>query len=406
MKMKKLSKIRPEILDALLEHIGDPSDILNDRNAFLDLKKALIEKALEGEMTHHLGYPKHGNSLEENTRNGYSEKILATAEGQVPLTIPRDRAATFTPQLIQKHQRRVKALDDRIIALYARGMSMRDIQGYLQELYGTDVSPELISSVTDAVMEEVTAWQNRPLDSVYPIVYLDATMVKVHEDHRIINKSLYIALGINLEGHKEVLGLWIAQTEGAKFWLQVMTELKNRGLQEVYIACVDGLKGFPEAIQSVFPKTTIQLCIVHMIRNSLNYVPWKDRKAVAQDLKLIYTAPTKEMAFEGLQTFRLKWDDKYPIIADLWERHWQGIIPFFDFPPEIRKVIYTTNSVEALNRQIKKVTKTKGAFPNDQAVFKLVYLILQNASKKWTMPIREWKLALNQFAILYSDRDL
>lgn len=402
--MRKTQTIRPEVLDELLEVIGNPEDILNEKNVFLDLKKALIEKALEGELGYHLGYPKHGERVDENSRNGYSEKTLKTEKGAVTLNIPRDRTATFEPQLIRKHQRRVKALDDKIIALYARGMGMREIQDCLLDLYGTEVSPEFISSVTDSVMEEVTAWQNRPLDKAYPILYLDATVVKVHEDHRILNKSLYIALGINMEGQKEVLGLWMAQTEGAKFWLQVMTELKKRGIQDIYITCVDGLKGFPEAIQSVFPKITIQLCIVHMIRNSLNYVPWKDRKKVAQDLKMIYTASTKEEALLGLKAFRDLWDAQYPVIGDLWERHWQGIIPFLDFPQDIRKAIYTTNALEAINRQIKKIIKTKGAFPNDQAVFKLVFLVLQNASKKWTMPIRDWQLALNQFAILYSDR--
>lgn len=401
---KNKRKIRSELLDEILSMTDNPANFFNEQNLFFELKKAIMERALEGEMAHHLGYPKHGERQDSNARNGSTTKTLKTDQGNLQIQIPRDRESTFEPQLVKKHQTRIPALDDKIIALYGRGMSMRQIQDCLYDLYATDISPEFISSVTDSIIDQVTTWQNRPLDSVYPILYLDAMVVKVHEDNRIVNKSLYIAIGVNMDGHKDVLGLWLAKTEGAKFWLQVITELKNRGVHDIYIACVDGLKGFTEAINSVFPQTTVQLCLVHMIRNSLNYVPWKDRKAVAADLKNIYTAPTKEAAWQELQKFRKKWDGHYPTIADIWERNWQGVIPFMDFPDYIRKAIYTTNTIEAANRQIRKVIKTKGAFPNDQAVYKLVYLALQNAMKRWTMPIREWKLALNQFAILYTDR--
>lgn len=297
----------------------------------------------------------------------------------------------------------MQGFDDKIIAMYARGMSMRQIQEHLEEIYGTEVSPELISNVTDKVIDEVSVWQARALDKVYPILYLDCLVVKVRENNQIINKSLYLAIGVNMDGIKEVLGMWISKTEGAKFWLSVVTELKNRGVESIYIACVDGLKGFPEAINSVFPKTIVQLCIVHMVRGSLNYVPWKDRKLVAEDLKAIYTSANEQAAELALAAFKEKWDNKYPTIADSWARNWQAIIPFLAFPGYIRKAIYTTNSIEAINRQIRSIIKTKGAFPNDEAVFKLVFLALQNAQKKWTMPIRDWKLALNQFAILFAE---
>lgn len=277
---------------------------------------------------------------------------------------------------------------------------MRDIQSHLEDIYGLDVSPELISSVTDSVLEDVVAWQNRALEPIYPILYLDCLVVKVKENNQISNKSLFLAVALNMEGHKEVLGMWIAKNEGAKFWLSIITELKNRGVEEIYIACVDGLKGFTEAINSVFPQTIVQLCIVHMVRNSLNYVPWKDRKLVASDLKAIYSASNAQSAELALAAFRDKWDNKYPTIGDIWQRNWQGIIPFLSFPDDIRKAIYTTNAIEAINRQIRKIIKSKGCFPSDEAVFKLVFLALQNAAKKWTMPIREWKMALNQFSIL------
>jgi putative transposase len=398
--MTKQLKLKPDTLADILSHYSKPEDFAE---VMAGLRKTVIEKMLEGELEHHLGYKKNGKTIEDNCRNGSTPKTIYTDTDTLEINTPRDRDASFEPIVIKKGQTRFNGFDDKIISLYARGMSMREIQSHLAEMYNTEVSPELISSVTDKVIEDVTAWQNRPLDTVYPILYLDAMVVKVRENNQIINKSLYIAIGVNMDGHKEVLGLWIAKNEGAKFWLSVVTEIKNRGVESIYIACVDGLKGFGEAINAVFPKTTVQRCIVHMVRNSLNYVPWKDKKAVAADLKHVYTAANEAMAKEALMTFRSKWDNFYPTIADSWERNWQEIIPFLAFPEGIRKAIYTTNAIEAANRQIRKILKTKGSFTNDDAVFKLVFLALQNAQKKWTMPIRDWKLALNQFMILYAN---
>ena len=324
--------------------------------------------------------------------------------GELPIDIPRDRHGSFEPQLIPKHQTRWTGFDDKILSLYARGMTVREIQGHLEEMYGTEVSPTLISSVTDAVIEEVKAWQVRPLDALYPIVYLDCIHVKVRDAGAVRVKAVYLALGINLGGEKELLGLWIAQTEGAKFWLQVVTELKNRGVQDVFIACVDGLKGFPEAIEVVFPKTAVQLCIVHLVRYSLNYVSWKLRKAVAADLRAVYTAATAEEAAQRLAEFEGKWGEAYPTIGQSWRRNWPRITPFFDYPPEIRKVIYTTNAIESVNMSLRKVTKNRGSFPSDEALLKLFYLALRNISKKWTMPIRDWKAALTRFTIQFEDR--
>jgi putative transposase len=397
--MTKKLTLKPETMSDIMKYYSSPEQFAE---FFSGLKKAVIEKALEGELDHHLGYDKGQKSVTDNSRNGYYPKTVITDNGQIEINNPRDRDSSFEPQIIKKGQRRLQGFDEKIISMYARGMSMREIQEHLLEIYGTEVSHELISSITDKVIEEVIMWQNRPLDSVYPILYLDCLVVKVRENNQIINKAIFLALAVNLDGHKEVLGMWIAKNEGAKFWLSVITELKNRGVEQIYIACVDGLKGFTEAINSVFPQTMVQLCIVHMVRNSLNYVPWKDRKLVAADLKTIYTANNAESAELALQAFRQKWDDKYPTISDCWSRHWQGIIPFLSFPKDIRKAIYTTNAIEAVNRQIRKVIKTKGSFPNDEAVMKLIFLALQNASKKWTMPIREWKMALNQFAILFN----
>jgi putative transposase len=400
--MANKGKFNSNILDEILSNYSKPEDF---PDLFNDLKKAVIERALEGELGHHLGYPKHAKAEIDNKRNGTSSKTLKTDNGEIIIDVPRDRNSSFEPMLIKKGQTRFTGFDEKILSMYARGMSMREIQDHILEIYGTEVSHEFISTVTDSVIDEVIAWQNRPLDSIYPILYLDALVVKIKENNQILNKSLYIAIGVNLDGHKEVLGLWIAKTEGAKFWLSVITELKNRGVEAIYIACVDGLKGFPDAINSVFPKTQVQLCIVHMVRNSLNYVPWKDKKAVASDLKEIYSASTVDTASIALSNFKQIWDSKYPTIADSWSRNWQGIIPFMAFPEDIRKAIYTTNAVEAVNRQIRKIIKTKGAFPSDEAVMKLVFLALQNAQKKWTMPIREWKMALNQFAILFNLND-
>jgi putative transposase len=400
MTRKNKSVFKEETLEDIVQYCGSQDDLMA---TFKTLQKALLERALEGELGHHLGYRKSERCESSNSRNGYSSKTLMTDTGELALNTPRDRDASFEPQLIQKGQTQLKGFDSKIISMYARGMSMREIQDHLLEMYQIDVSAEFISSVTDKVLDEVTVWQNRPLDTVYPILYLDCIVVKVRENNQIINKSLFLAIGINMDGHKEVLGMWIAKAEGAKFWLSVVTDLKNRGVEQIYIACIDGLKGFAEAINSVFPQTMVQLCIVHMIRNSLNYVPWQDRKRVAADLREIYTATNDKTAEISLEAFKKKWDHKYPTIGQIWTRNWLGIIPFLAFPDYIRKAIYTTNAIEAVNRQIRKIIKSKGCFPNDEAVFKLVFLCLQNAQKRWTMPIRDWKLALNQFSILFNN---
>ena len=394
-----------ELLDSLLADYRKPEDLIGENGLLKQLTKLLVEKALEAEMADHLGHGKNEpvENAAGNTRNGKSKKTLKGDFGQLPIEIPRDRHGTFEPQLIPKHQTRWTGFDDKILSLYARGMTVREIQSHLEEMYGTEVSPTLISSVTDAVIDEVKAWQARPLDALYPIVYLDCIHVKVR-DGSVRVKAVYLAIGINLAGQKEVLGLWIAQTEGAKFWLQVVTELKNRGIQDIFIACVDGLKGFPEAIETVYPKTAVQLCIVHMVRYSLNYVSWKLRAEVAAGLKSIYTAATQEEAERQLDEFEQKWGVDYPSIVKSWRSNWQRIIPFFDYPPEIRKVIYTTNAIESVNMSLRKITKNRGSFPSDDALLKLFYLAINNISKKWTMPIRDWKAALNRFNIQFEDR--
>lgn len=345
----------------------------------------------------HLGHDKYepvSNST-GNARNGKSRKTLKGEFGELPIEIPRDREGSFEPQLIQKHQTRWTGFDDKIISLYSRGMTVSEIKAHLTDMYGTEVSPTLISNVTDAVVEDVKQWQSRPLDAVYPVVYLDCIHVKVRDAGAVRAKAVYLAIGINMEGEKEVLGLWIAQTEGAKFWLSVVTELKNRGVQDIFIACADGLKGFPEAIEAVYPKAAVQLCIVHMVRNSLNYVGWSKRDLVAADLKRVYSAATEAEAELYLLEFEHNWNDAYPPIAQSWRNNWARITPFFDYPPEIRKIIYTTNAIESVNMSLRKVTKSRGSFPNDEAVMKLFYLALQNISKKWTIPLRDWKPALN-----------
>lgn len=394
-----------ELLDELMQNYKKPEDLLGENGIFKQLKKALLERALGGELTHHLGYEKNEKAeTTSNSRNGKTRKTLLGQDGELTIEVPRDRDGSFEPQVVKKHQRRFDGFDEKILSLYARGMTVREIQGHLQDMYGTEVSPDLISTVTDEVLKEVEEWQMRPLASMYAIVYLDALIVKVKDDGHIVNKALYLAIGINLQGHKEVLGLWIAGTEGAKFWLSVITEIKKRGVKDILIACVDGLKGFPDAINSVFPDTQVQLCIVHMIRNSLRFVPWKDRKIIAADLKQIYTAINAEAARIELAMFRSKWDKKYTTIGDLWERNWAGIIPFLGYSDEIRKVIYTTNAVESINRSLRKVIRNRTIFPNDKAVFKLVYLALGNISKKWNMALHNWMQALNQFAIIFGER--
>ncbi len=395
-----------DLIDQLLSGYKKPEDLIGENGLLKQLTKALIERALQAEMTEHLGHDKHAtvSNLTGNARNGKSSKTLKGEFGELPIEIPRDREGSFEPQLISKHQTRWTGFDDKIISLYSRGMTVREIQSHLIEMYGAEVSPTLISSVTDAVMEDVKQWQSRPLDAVYPVIYLDCIHVKVRDAGAVRTKAVYLAIGINMQGEKEVLGLWVSQTEGAKFWLGVVTELKNRGIQDIFIACVDGLKGFPEAIEAVYPQATVQLCIVHMVRNSLNYVGWNKRGLVATDLKRVYSASTADEAEQYLTEFEVKWDDAYPPIAKSWRNNWMRIIPFFDYPPEIRKIIYTTNAIESVNMSLRKVSKNRSSFPNDEAVTKLFYLALINISKKWTMPLRDWKPALNRFTIQFEER--
>ena len=402
-----VSKALPnDLIDGLLATYKKPEDLIGENGLLKQLTKALVERALEAEMAVHLGHDKNApvKNATGNTRNGKSRKTLKGDFGELPIEVPRDRAGSFEPQLIPKHQTRWTGFDEKIISLYARGMTVREIQQHLSEMYGTEISPTLISNVTDAVMDEVKLWQSRPLDSIYPIVYLDCIHVKVRDAGSVRAKAVYLAIGVNMEGHKEVMGLWIAQTEGAKFWLAVVTELKNRGVQDIFIACVDGLKGFPEAIETVYPQATVQLCIVHMVRNSLNYVGWNKRKVVAADLKLIYSSATLAEAEMALLDFEHQWGDAYPLIAKSWRSNWQRIIPFFDYPPEIRRVIYTTNAIESVNMSLRKIIKNRGSFPNDESLIKLFYLALQNISEKWSMPLRDWKPALNRFTIQFEDR--
>lgn len=370
------------------------------------LVKMTVEAALGAELDDHLGYDKHDPSGRGsgNSRNGTSSKRLKGQHGEIGIDVPRDRSGTFEPQFVRKGQTRLTQMDNQILALYARGMSTRDIVDAFKEMYDADVSATLVSKVTEQVMETVTEWQSRPLDTVYPIVYLDCIVLKIRQNKRVINKAMYVALGVNMEGQKELLGLWLAETEGAKFWLSVLTELKNRGLQDILIACVDGLKGFPEAIAAEYPETKVQLCIVHMVRNSLKYVSWKDYKAVTADLKGVYTSATERAAQAELERFAEKWDDKYPQISKSWTTHWPNLITLFEYPPEIRKVIYTTNAIESLNSVIRKATKQRKVFPTDDSAMKVVFLAMQSAAKKWTMPIRNWKPALNRFMIEFGDR--
>lgn len=398
--------IRKEIVDELLKDYKKPEDLIGDKGILKELQKELMERILEAEMTNHLGYEKYNPKGKNsgNSRNGKGKKSIKGDFGEMDIEVPRDRNSDFDPQLIQKRQRRFTGFDEKIIAMYSRGLSTRDIQAILNDLYGVDVSPDLISIVTEEIIQEVTDWQNRALDPIYPIVYFDAIIVKIRDEGHIKNKAVYLALAVNMEGHKELLGMWIETTEGAKFWLKIITELNNRGIKDILIACVDGLKGFIEAINSVYPNTEVQLSIIHMIRNSLKYVSYKDRKKVAADLKCIYQSTTAEKAKAELDKLSKTWNDKYPLISRSWKNNWEGVIPFFAYPDYIRKAIYTTNAIESLNMSLRKVLKTKGSFPNDDAALKLMYLAIRNASKKWTMPIRNWGLALNQFAIAFPER--
>jgi len=397
--------IDKKLIDQLLTDYKKPEDIIGENGLLKQLTKAVLERALEAEMSEHLGYEKHDRAGQRqgNPRNGKSRKTLQGDFGELELETPRDRQASFEPKIVRKRQTRWTGFDDKILSMYARGMTTREIQGHLEEIYGIEVSPTLISNVTDAVVEEVKQWQNRPLEPLYPIVYLDALMVKVRDEGHIQNKAIYVVLGVNLEGQKEVLGLWVAQSEGAKFWLGVLTELKNRGVQDIFIACVDGLRGFPEAIETVYPKSEVQLCIVHLVRASLNYVPWKLRKSVAADLQSIYRAATVVEAEQQLAELEAKWK-AYPSVSQVWRRNWPRITPFFHYPPDIRRAIYTTNSVESLNRSLRKIIKIRGGFPNEEAALKLLFLVLRQAAKKWTMPIQHWREALNHFTILWPER--
>jgi putative transposase len=398
--------INLKLIDEMLADCQKPEDIIGANGLLKQLTKAVLERVLQAELTEHLGYDKHDpiGHKSGNSRNGATTKTLKGEFGEMPLETPRDRKGTFEPKMIAKGQTRFTGFDDKIISLYSRGMSTREIQGHLEDMYKVEVSPALISTVTDAVMEEVKAWQSRPLEAVYPIVYLDALVVKIRDGGHVRNRAIYVVIGVNMQGHKEVLGLWAGQAEGAKFWLQVLTELKNRGMSDVYIACVDGLTGFPEAIATVFPKAEVQLCIVHRVRGSLNYVSWKHRKAVAADLRPIYQAATVEAAEQRLDEFAAKWDATYPTISQAWRRNWDHLIPFFAYPADIRKVIYTTNAVESLNMSLRKVIKTRGSFPTEEAALKLLYLGLTHIAKKWTMPVQDWKAALQRFAIMHGDR--
>jgi putative transposase len=397
--------IDKELIDKLLADYKGPEDLIGEQGLLKQLTKALVERAMQAELTHHLGYKKHdpAGRGSGNTRNGTSKKTLQGDFGAAEIEVPRDRNGTFQPQIVPPHERRFAGFDEKILSLYARGMTTREIQGHLQEIYGVEVSPSLISQVTDAVIEEVKAWQTRPIEPLYPILFLDALMVKMRHEGQVENRAVYVAIGIDMEGRKDVLGLWTSANEGAKFWLQVLTELRNRGMKDVFIACVDGLKGFPEAIETVYPAARVQLCIVHLVRASLNYVNWTERKQVAQDLKTVYRAATAEGARRQLDQFAGKWDGKYPTIAALWRRNWERVIPFFDFPAEIRKIMYTTNAVESLNMSLRKVLKTRGAFPSEEAALKVMYLALRNVIKKWERPIH-WKAALNRFTLLWEER--
>lgn len=396
-----------DLLDELLEDCKSPEDILGEGGLMKQLKKRLVERALAGELNGHLKSEAADDTAAPNSRNGSSKKTVQSEDGALDLAIPRDRNGSFEPILVPKHQRRIAGLDEKILALYARGNSTRDISAQLEELYGgATISAAVISEVIESVSEDVKVWQSRPLDEVYPIVYLDALYVNIKVSGRVSKRAVYVVLAIDTEGNKQLLGLWVgeAETEGAKFWLKVLTDLHNRGMKDMLIACCDGLKGFPQAIESVYPHTQVQLCIVHLMRNCMKYVPWKDRKAVAADLKPIYQAATLAESEAALDAFAAKWDQVYPAVSQVWIRHWENVIPIFDYPMEIRRVIYTTNAIESVNRSLRKVIKTKAVFPNEDAVFRLMYLAMNNIAKKWNRPIMNWRAALSHFAILFPER--
>ena len=409
----KTSKKKPAVTlpaipkDIIDQFVSGPMTAEAVNAASMAFKKALIERALGAELSHHLGYPPGADKPPEvgNHRNGVSGKTVLTDDGPLKIDVPRDRAGSFEPVLIPKHERRFTGFDDKIVAMYARGMTMREIQGFLREQYGTEVSPEFISSVTDAVMAEVTAWQARPLEPMYPVVFFDCLRVKIREDAVVRNKAIYLALGILPDGTRDILGLWIESTEGAKFWMKIFNDLKTRGVADILIAVTDGLKGMGEALEAVFPATILQTCIVHLIRNSLDYASWKERKALAAAIKPIYTAPSAEAAQAELDAFAAgPWGTKFPTVVAAWRRAWDKVIPFFAFPAPIRRVIYTTNAIESINARLRKIIKTRGHFPSDEAATKLIWLALRNITADWGRATRDWKEAMNQFAILYAER--
>lgn len=398
--------ITDEMLDEMIGTAKTQDDVFGKDGLINTLSKRLLERMFDSELTHHLGYEKHAieGRNSGNSRNGKTTKTVKTSHGELELSIPRDRNSHFEPVLIEKRQNRLKVIDDLILSLYGKGMTVRDIQEHVEELYGTEVSSDLISTITDSILSEVTEWRNRPLDKVYPIVFIDGFVVKARADGVVCNRTVYVVYAITLEGKKDVLGLYLGENEGAKFWLYVLTELKNRGMDDIFILCADGLKGLPEAVETAFPKTTFQTCIVHMMRHSLNYVPYTDKKIVASDLKKIYQSNTIELAQEALDEFELTWGDKYPAIVKSWRNNWEKITPFLQYPKEIRRVIYTTNIVESLNSTLRKAVRNRGHFSTEDGIMKVLYLAIRGVSKKWSMPIREWKQALNHFAIMFEDR--
>jgi putative transposase len=400
------TRIKDELIDELLNLSKDPSDLLGSQGLLNELKKRLIERTMDAELSHNLGYAKHarGAAKKDNSRNGHSKKTVRTTTGPLEIEVPRDRNGDYEPQIIGKHERHFDGFDEAILSLYARGLTVRETQEHLRELYDVDVSAAFISTVTDQVVDEVKNWQSRPLDRVYPIVFFDAIVAKVRHEGKVSNRAIYLALAVNMDGKKELLGMWSSQNEGSKFWLQVLTELKNRGLEDIFICCVDGLKGFSQAIETVYPDSQVQLCIVHMVRNSLRFVGYKERRKVAAELKTIYRASSVEAAEQAFRSFKEQYAHRYPAIIQSWDNHWQNIIPFFSYPEDIRKVIYTTNAIESLNSSLRKISRSRNLFPSEESVYKLFYLALKNVSKKWTMPIPNWAAALNRFTIEFPER--
>ena len=400
-------KLNPEVLKQLESDLSQAKsfeDLMGKNGAIKKLLKHSLEKMLEAELTEHLGYEKHTSSHSENARNGRTSKTISTDTDRIELQIPRDRMGAFEPVVVKKHQRTLGSLEDKIISMYARGMSTRDIQSHVEEIYGLELSPSSVSNITEKITGMVDEWQNRSLEPIYPIVYFDAIHYKVRDNGKVLNKAAYTCLGIDVQGQKDMLGLWVGESEGASFWLSVITELKNRGVTDILIACVDGLKGFPEAIETIFPKVTVQLCVIHQIRNTLRYVVWKDQKAFMHDLKSVYTAVSEEKALLELDTLEHNWGQKYPVVMKSWRSHWTNLATFFKYPQEIRTLIYTTNPVESVHRQFRKVTKTKSVFPHDEALKKMLYLALQGIRKRWTMPVQNWGFIISHFSLIFEER--